>query len=272
MHTDRGFSLVELLVVVAVVSVLAALLFPTIEESRKVSERMLCANNLRQLYVTASDYMQSSAGWLPTHDQWAPGFAFGGACATSQMTRIPIAVWEEVFPISMRACPSIPFPAGWIPTSYPGSWRPMRYMSPAGSLYTELAYSGYRHLANTSLNCARLGLTQARAGTLNVLDRVPLFSDAIHYYSPSMFAHIAHTAAGVNGLGRDKPFVAPDGQNGVWGDGHAEWHEWPDALRDRITAVTALPQVNSGAVYRPEGWCYVGTNANSTFSWAKDRP
>lgn len=46
-----GFTLVELLVVVAVIGALAAMLLPAVQSAREASRRTSCANNLRQLGV-----------------------------------------------------------------------------------------------------------------------------------------------------------------------------------------------------------------------------
>jgi prepilin-type N-terminal cleavage/methylation domain-containing protein/prepilin-type processing-associated H-X9-DG protein len=55
-----GFSLVELLVVISILALLAAILFPVLAQAREASRRSVCASNLRQLGVAflmyAADY------------------------------------------------------------------------------------------------------------------------------------------------------------------------------------------------------------------------
>ena len=54
--SEKAFTLVELLVVVFIISVLAALLLPTLEQSLEQSRRVSCLSNLKQLYVGAALY------------------------------------------------------------------------------------------------------------------------------------------------------------------------------------------------------------------------
>lgn len=61
----RGFTLLELLVVMGVSAILIGLLLPAIQASRESARRMRCLNNLRQIGVAMMSH-ESSKGHFPT--------------------------------------------------------------------------------------------------------------------------------------------------------------------------------------------------------------
>ena len=52
----RGFTLVELLVVMAVIGMLVGLLLPAVQQAREAARRTSCRNNLRQLSLALQSY------------------------------------------------------------------------------------------------------------------------------------------------------------------------------------------------------------------------
>ncbi len=62
----RGVTLVELLIVIAVVAILMGLMFPVLQVARESARRSACANNLRQLALGMTTYgeaRKSLPGW-----------------------------------------------------------------------------------------------------------------------------------------------------------------------------------------------------------------
>ena len=65
MKRHRGFSLVELLVVFALISVLAGLLFPAVQSARSAARQMQCTNNVRQVGLALHHYAGVHRGRFP---------------------------------------------------------------------------------------------------------------------------------------------------------------------------------------------------------------
>jgi prepilin-type N-terminal cleavage/methylation domain-containing protein/prepilin-type processing-associated H-X9-DG protein len=61
----RGFSLVELVVVISIITLLIALLIPAVQYVRESSRRATCANNLRQLALSLHGYHDAHATFPP---------------------------------------------------------------------------------------------------------------------------------------------------------------------------------------------------------------
>ncbi len=61
----RAFTLVDVLVTLAVITVLIGILLPSFSMVRESARRVICASNLRQVGLGLNMYAQSSNEWLP---------------------------------------------------------------------------------------------------------------------------------------------------------------------------------------------------------------
>lgn len=68
-QAETGFTLIEMLIVIAIISLLAALLFPVFARAREMARKTTCVSNLRQLGSAWALYAQD-------YDETTPGGAY----------------------------------------------------------------------------------------------------------------------------------------------------------------------------------------------------
>jgi prepilin-type N-terminal cleavage/methylation domain-containing protein len=160
----NGFTLVELLVAIAIIGVLVAMLLPAVQAAREAARRTTCTNNLRQIGLAMHMYhdvaLQLPPGWSGRHPvtgqpYWLgqPGWAWGSSLLEfleqGNLDHVlvhrdlpitnPLNAAARVAPIATYRCPSdvggktFLLPAG--PTPAPGY--------PTGYSDTEFATSNY---------------------------------------------------------------------------------------------------------------------------------
>lgn len=119
-----GFTLVELLTVIAIVALLAALLWPGLTGAAARARAAMCASNLRQLQMAHWLYLHDHGGrWFPYREEvpegtlWYWGLERGGAVAVGaegrrSLDKTRARLWPYLQQVGgIEICPAMPYNA-----------------------------------------------------------------------------------------------------------------------------------------------------------------
>jgi prepilin-type N-terminal cleavage/methylation domain-containing protein/prepilin-type processing-associated H-X9-DG protein len=254
--TTKGFTLVELLVVIGIIALLISILLPSLNRARETANRVKCASNLRQIGQAMLLYSNDNlriGGQFPrtiytatAAPTWGTGVAggsatnadpFGNSAATNRgvaFNDVTAALFlllrtqeitSEVFTCPSSNAERWDFGGGTNTATNWVNWNNFK---------TNLSYSYQNPYANTTAISAgfkfnnSLGAEFAIASDINPGITVTGAASTVLTVSPTS---TARDMRGGNSANHDQ-----EGQNVLYGDGHVEWQQNPfvGTQRDNI--------------------------------------
>lgn len=231
-----GFTVIELLAVVAIIVLLAALLFPALSSAKESGRRVVCASNLRQWGVVAYVFAQDNNDWFPqpyrmryiympfNRSDCINNWNNPGTYGTLYSTWLKYGLTD-----SIALCPSRPEKsvAAWGDSTWWGYVRQTGYSYVGGNWFA-LDYwgqnPGWGKGARHNWNDAGLRTVAAMATTADLSEKI-LAADIVAYFGSCWGQdHVtySHGRYGFEYYPRGTGADRPDFQNVLYGDGRVE--------------------------------------------------
>jgi len=100
---QRAFSLIELLIVIAIIAILAALLLPVLNRAHEEGRATACVSNLHQIGLALQMYVDANNNTLPVMED-APMNT--NALATNAMPTVNVVLGTDLANTNVLHCPS----------------------------------------------------------------------------------------------------------------------------------------------------------------------
>ncbi|MGA2679965.1 MAG: prepilin-type N-terminal cleavage/methylation domain-containing protein [Sedimentisphaerales bacterium] len=236
MKKDKGFTLVELLVVISIIALLMAVLLPALTKARRTAKRVICLGNLKQMTLGWMLYAENNDGKLvnggqptsnlpfPTEPWWCTPLPpvpltdeTGTYSSTTRYDWDPAATWPYEEHVSLMKRGAL--------YNYIKNVKMYRCQEAPKTTHRTFVMPMSMNAAWTTTSpssaCYPLDRAAKRIGQIKkTKDMAVFFEERVITPDAFMFPYGACT------LCDTIDYMHGNGANFAFADGHAEYHQW----------------------------------------------
>lgn len=228
----RGWTLIELLTVVAITAILAAVTIPVVARALSWGQSARCMGNMRTIGVAITSYSADNDGCFPRG-----GWADGGGSWSPPVTPAATLGWlVDIWPYVGKSREVFECPAAGRPPTGQTSWTWMPGAVASDPRYP-MHYAYNAQLNSNRDNLKKLGYSVGRTMGVSRLSGLPMLLDVV--FQNNFYGGVSNVFDPNASQSNGSSFAARHQGKGhvLWGDGRVTAHtlkEWAQLPEERV--------------------------------------